>query len=107
MRSGQMDSTVIIQRATTVRDDYGTPIDTWADVVTLRAQVIQSSTEEFIRGAGAQDQTVTVFRTHFYDDITNADRIVCDGTLHDIKELKELGRRQALEIRTVSSGEEA
>lgn len=102
-----MDTVIVIQRVSTMRNAAGTPVETWSDLVTLRAQVIQSSTEEFMRGAGAQDKTAAVFRTHYFPDVTNADRVVCDGEVYNIKELKELGRRQALEIRTTSLGEEA
>lgn len=107
MRAGSMDSQITVQRATTAINDYGAPVETWADLVTLRAQVIQSSTEEFIRGAGASDETVVVFRTWYFDDVTLADRIVFDGEIHNIKETKEIGRRNGLEIRTKSLGEEA
>ncbi len=101
-----MDSQIIVQRVSTGIDDWGTPIEAWSDLVTLRAQVIQSSTEEFIRGAGASDETVVVFRTWYYDGITLADRILYDGEIHNIKETKEIGRRSGLEIRTQSLGEE-
>ncbi|WP_249225608.1 phage head closure protein [Tardiphaga alba] len=102
-----MDATIVVQRVATTRNAAGTPVETWSDLVTLRAQVIQSSTEEFIRGAGAQDLTATVFRTWFYPGISNADRIVCAGETYDVKEIKELGRRQGMDIRAVSVSTEA
>lgn len=107
MRAGQLDRVITIQRASTSLNDYGTPTSTWANVVTLRAQRVQASTEEFIRGAGASDETVIVFRTRYVAGITNADRIVTDGIVHEIKETKELGRRRGLELRTLSYGKAA
>lgn len=100
MKAGQLDRVIEVQRMTTVIDDYGTPTQQWAKLVTLRAQKVQSSTDEYIRGAGATDETVIVFRTRHYDGITTADRVSYAGQFHNIKELKELGRRQGLEIRT-------
>ncbi len=102
MRAGRLDTTITIIRDTVTVDDYGTPTTEAAVVATHRAQIIQSSTEEFIRGAGASDETVTIFRTRYIADITNADRIQHGGQTYNIKELKPLGRRRGLEIRSVA-----
>jgi SPP1 family predicted phage head-tail adaptor len=104
MRAGPMDRSITIQRATTAIDEFGTPTETWTDLVALRAQVVKASTDEFIRGAGATDETVVVFRTWWRDGITNADRIIYQGVIHNIKETKEIGRRNGLELRTLSYG---
>ncbi|MGB3043908.1 MAG: phage head closure protein [Xanthobacteraceae bacterium] len=99
-----MDRSIAIQRASTVIDDFGTPVEEWSDLVTLRAQIIQASTDEYIRGDGASDETIVIFRTWYFDGVTNADRIIYQGVVHNIKETKEIGRRQGLEIRTLSYG---
>jgi len=105
MRAGALDNVIDVQRATTAVNAAGTPSESWTTFVTLRAQVLQQATEEFIRGsAGASDETTVVFRTWWHDGITLADRIVFNGTLHNIKELKPLGRRAGLEIRTFAKG---
>lgn len=108
MRAGNLDSIIVIQRSTVTGDDgYGNQIETWADLATLRAQLIKASTEEFIRNYGITEDTLIVFRTRFLEGVTTVDRIVYDGFLHDIKEVKEIGRGKGLEIRTVSRGEAA
>lgn len=99
MRAGLMDRSITIQRAATTIDDFGTPTDTWGDVVTVRAQQVQTSTDEYIRGYGASDETVIVFRTWWRNGITNADRIIYAGDAYNIKETKEIGRRNGLELR--------
>lgn len=104
MRAGSMDRTITIQRVSTSIDASGTPAEIWSDLVTLRAQQVQASTEEFMRAAGASDETVVVFRTWWRDGVTNADRIIYGGVIHNIKETKEIGRRNGLEIRTLSYG---
>lgn len=107
MRAGNLDSVIIIQEAIDgPPNDYGTPTEDWATFATVRAQIIQSSTEEFIRGYGASDQTLAIFRVRWLDGVTNGHRIVYDGLVHNIKELKEIGRAKGLDIRTVSTGEE-
>ncbi|MCB1511521.1 MAG: phage head closure protein [Hyphomicrobiaceae bacterium] len=104
MRAGKLDRDITIQRGTTTIDEYGTMTQTWADVATLRAQIVQQSTEEFIRGFGASDVTAVIFRTRWLDGVTNADRISHDGGIYNIKEMKEIGRRRGLEIRCTSMG---
>ena len=102
MRSGKLDQVITVQRFTNTVDEYGTPVATWADLVTVRAQIIQQSTTEFIQG-GARDDTAMIFRTRWIEDVTTADRVVFDGDRFNIKELKPLGRAKGLDIRTVAS----
>lgn len=104
MRAGKLDREITIQRFTSTVDDYGTPAQTWTDIATVRAQIVQQSTEEFIRGFGASDETAIIFRTRWLDGVTNADRISFDGVLHNLKEVMEIGRRKGLELRCVASG---
>lgn len=104
MRAGKLNRTITIQRFTSTVDDYGTPVEAWTDVATVRAQIVQQSTEEFIRGFGASDETVIIFRIRWLDTITNADRIAYGGINHNLKEVKEIGRRNGLELRCVASG---
>lgn len=102
MRAGRLDRTITIQRFTSAVDDFGTPVETWSDVATLRAEIVQASTAEFFRDEAPRDDTTIVFRTRFIAGITNADRVAYDGRLFDVKETKEIGRRNGLELRCVA-----
>ncbi|MFG1348593.1 phage head closure protein [Xanthobacter autotrophicus] len=104
MRAGTLDRMITIQRATEARDDFGEVSTTWAEVATLRAALFQASTTEFLQGAGLQGDAVVIFRTRFLAGVTVRDRVLFEGVAHDIKEVKELGRRKGLEIRTVAGG---
>lgn len=105
MRSGRLDLVIVIERAgEPVIDQDGVPQETWSALVTMRAQMIQSSTEEFIRAYGASEETAVVFRTRYIAGITNADRLVYDGQVYNIREFKEIGRGKGLEIRSHSFG---
>ncbi|WP_105437512.1 phage head closure protein [Neorhizobium sp. T25_13] len=104
MRSGKLDRTIRIDRYDAgAVNDYGTPAPTFTPLATLRAQVVQASTEEFIRAAGASDETGIIFRTRWIDGVTNADRIVYEGGNFNIKEVKEIGRRKGLELRALEA----
>ena len=106
MRAGSLDRTVTIERGTHVVDAAGTPSFTWATVTTLRAERIQSSTDEFIQAQGANAETVMIFRTRFVAGVTTADRVLYEGGVFNIREVKELGRRRGLELRTENDGDE-
>jgi len=102
MRSGRLDQQITVQRYTRVVDEGGGSILTWTDLVALRAQIIQATTEEFMRSYGASNETAVIFRTRYFDDVQTKDRIVYDGVNHNIKEVKEIGRGRGLDIRTVA-----
>jgi len=100
MRAGKLDNTIEIMRNTMIDDDYGGQIPGDPIVIaTMRAQIIQASTEEFIRAWGASSERLMIFRTRWIDDITLADKVRHDGIDYNIKEIKPIGRRRGLEIR--------
>jgi SPP1 family predicted phage head-tail adaptor len=100
MRSGTLRYQVEVQKATTTVDAFGTPQNTWQTFATVRAEVVQRSTEEFLRNQGASDEQIVVFRTRYLDSISNADRILFEETAHNIKEIVPDPMRRHMEIRT-------
>lgn len=98
MRSGKLDRTIKVQSFTSTVNDYGTPIETWTDVATARAEIIQSSTQEYLTN-GASDTTTVIFRTRYFEGLTNAGRVVVGGKEYNVREVKEIGRRKGLELR--------
>ncbi|WP_126974655.1 phage head closure protein [Frigidibacter oleivorans] len=99
MRAGKLRDIVIIERGTDTINAAGTPETVWATHATLRAEVVQRGTTEFMRVQGAVDEAVVVFRTRFLAGITTADRIVFDGRVFGIREIVEIERRRGLELR--------
>ncbi|MBL8570948.1 MAG: phage head closure protein [Phreatobacter sp.] len=106
MRAGKLDREIVIQVLSTSVNPSGTPVQTWTMLATMRAQLVQQSTEEFIRG-GAVAETAIIFRCRFIAGITTSHRVAYAGQAFNIKEVKEIGRREGLELRTVSVGEAA
>jgi head-tail adaptor len=104
MRAGKLDHTLIFERATATIDGNGVAVETWAQFVTLRAEIVTQRADEAQREQGASTEVTTTYRTRFYPGITVADR-VSDGTrLHNIVAVTEIGRRRELELRTVARG---
>lgn len=106
MRAGKLDRVIVIQRYTVIGDDgMGNEIHGWGDLVTLRAQIVTASTEEFIRSYGIANDYVVIFRTRYYPSIDPADRIRFDGRHFDINEVTLIGRNRGLEMRCVRLAE--
>lgn len=104
MRAGKLDKSITIERFASTVDDFGTETEAWTAIATMRAQLIQASTEEALRAYGTENATVAFFRIRHRDGIVLADRVVYAGQAYDLREIKELGRREGLELRTVRAG---
>ena len=101
MKSGKLREAIAIQRATTTINDAGTPADTWTIIARLRAEKVEQSTAEAIRGFGASDEELVIFRARFFEGVTNADRVQWNGQAFNIKQIVPLGHRVGLELRCV------
>ena len=68
----------------------------------VRAELVETATEEIIMAHGADAPTATVFRLRYIEGVTVADRVIFEGVVHDLKGATEIGRRRGLELRTVA-----
>jgi head-tail adaptor len=104
MRAGNLDREITIERVYNVIGPAGVPEKTWAAICGIKAELIEASTDEYIRNAGASTEGVVVFRTRFFPNVTPADRVKYRGEVFDIKQVKEIGRERGLDIRAVRNG---
>lgn len=104
MRAGRLDNTITLNRMTYVDDGMGNQIPQPEVLATLRAQIIDESTEEFIRSYGASTERLRIFRTRHMDGITLSDTVEHVGITYNLKEIKPIGRRRGLELRCVAVG---
>lgn len=102
MRAGKLAETITLRGATYVDDGYGGQVRVEVDHATLRAQVIEESTDEYMRNYGVSTERVTVFRTRFIDGVTLDMSVVHDGRSYNLKQIKTIGRRRGLELRCVA-----
>ena len=101
MKAGRLTEEIRIERSTSTINEYGTPTTTWAKLAILRAEKVEQTTTEYIRNFGASDEEVVIFRTRFFDGITNADRLVWKGNAFNIQSVATVGRRTGVELRCV------
>ncbi|MDF1600163.1 phage head closure protein [Mesorhizobium sp. YIM 152430] len=102
MRAGKLDRIITIERKTETVSDSGSVVAAWTEIATTHAEIMRRSFDEMAMGFGEVEAGTTVFRVRWREGITTADRIMFDGIAHDIKEIGEIGRRRALEIRAVA-----
>ncbi|MCQ1779154.1 phage head closure protein [Neorhizobium galegae] len=96
---GDMDRRITIERESETLSPSGDPRKIWAPVATIWAEVLQQSASEFFTGYGEAETGTVIFRVRYRPGVTTADRVIHDGTAYGIKEIKEIGRRDALELR--------
>lgn len=96
---GKMDRRITIERETETVKPSGSVVKAWTTVASVWAEVVQQSAPEFFTGFGEVEAGACVFRVRYRPGITTADRVTYDGRPFNIKEITEIGRRDALELR--------
>lgn len=96
---GSMDRRITIERETETVKPSGSVVKAWAPIATVWAEVLQQSASEFFTGYGEAETGTVIFRVRYRPGITTAYRVTYEGTAYGIKEIKEVGRRDALELR--------
>lgn len=99
MRLGNLTREVkIIRRVQVGTSGLNTPIYEWPVIGIEWAELIHKSEDEKHAAAQTYAERVVTFRMHFRDDITEVDRLECDGNTYNIIGQRELGYQEGLEI---------
>ena len=106
MRAGDMDRRITILRYELAGDDgWGNPIETYVPTEEVWAEVRQESGREFFAAAAIQSERKVVFKLRWIEpEVRVYDRVLYAGREHNIHEVRELGRKEGLELHTTSSG---
>jgi SPP1 family predicted phage head-tail adaptor len=103
MRAGKLNRVVFIDRLTETLNENRTPVSTWTNIATLRAEVLQHSVDEDEAGSGERDTDAITFRTRFFSGLSTADHIRFMGHIYKVKGWTEIGVRHGLEIKAVAA----
>lgn len=99
IRSGRLDKRITIQRKTLTDNEYGEPVETWADLVTLWAIYLPARGSERFAAQQQIAEIDTVFRIRYRQNITVTDRIIYNGRTYDIKAVVDMcGRKDGIEL---------
>lgn len=96
---GKLDRRITIERQTETVKPSGSVSKVWTPVLTVWAETLQQSATEYFTAMGEVETGAMIFRIRWIDALTTADRVIYNGAPYGIKEIKELGRREALELR--------
>ena len=100
MNPGTMDRQVVVEQYTTTRDNWNTPTKTWSTLATIWARKRDQRSGEVVE----LDQMVNLNRTlwtiRYRSDIDATMRIAYAGQFHYIVGIREIGRKELMEITT-------
>jgi len=103
MTAGTRDSIITLQRFTTATDEYGDPVQTWADAGKVWARVFWGRGDERRTAAmeqGQQPATFQMLANILTRGLTVRDRILFDGAAWDIQGIAPTTRAE-IEITAV------
>lgn len=108
MQAGRLDRRLTLQRGTTTSDAAGTPVTTWTDLATVWASYMPVSDAEKVAAAEVSATISARFRIRYgstWADLSPADRVVFEGRVFDLWGVKEIGRREGLELTAAARAE--
>lgn len=98
MRAGNLDRIIEIQRRTTGLDLYGTVIDAWTTVATMRAQLLKNATDDREGERGHTTDATLTFRMYYFASLSLNDRLLYEGQQYEVKQISEIGRRVGMDV---------
>ncbi|PIO99657.1 phage head closure protein [Pleomorphomonas carboxyditropha] len=105
MKAGTLDRRVTMQRLTTgTPDEYGVPSETWNDLRTVWARVTPDSEDEKYQLGVDLAFVLVKVQCRWFAGLITTDRLVIDGRVFDIRGVREIGRREGLEIKAKAPG---
>lgn len=110
MRAGELDRRITLQRAVTTRDDFNAPVETWLDLARVWAKFTPVNDGERFRAGERAAEVQARFLIRYSSqvaDVSPKDRLIFDGRTYAISHVKEVGRREGLEITAGGRGDVA
>jgi len=99
MRAGKLDRRLTVQRKTLVANDGWNDTPAWADLVTVWAEKEHASEDVQNTDGGEYHFGIITFRSRWFADIRETDRILFEGEVFEIRGIREIGRREGLEFK--------
>lgn len=101
MRAGELDRRIDIQQAVISKNALNESVPSWLSLGKVWAKKTDVSDGERMRSAETAAQITTRFLIRWsiaMSEVTPKDRVVFDGKTYDIFFVKEIGRREGIEI---------
>ena len=105
MKAGRLDRRITLERFSTTVDAYNEPVKAWGVLAVRWASYEPISDGERFRAAETQASASARFQIRWstaVSDLNPKDRLSHDGVTHQILNVKEIGRREGIEITAVA-----
>lgn len=111
LTAGKMDRRLTLSQRSVTVNSMNEPVESWATLATVWAEREDLSDGEKVRAQQVGSEITTRFRIRWssvWSSLNPKDRCTCESREYEITGLKELGRREGIEItataRTDQSG---
>ena len=109
LRSGNLDRLIVLQKRVTTRDEFGEQVITWTEFATRWASSMPVKDGERF----GNDEAIATITNRFqilwdataWADIDPTCRVVFEGRNYDVVAVKEIGRRDGIEISATARAE--
>lgn len=101
MEAGKLDRKIVIQRFTSTVDEYNEPVLSWSTLATRSASYEPISDGERFRASETAATASARFVIRYSSAVSTLnpkDRLTFDGDTWQILHVKEIGRREGIEI---------
>lgn len=108
MDAGRLDRRIALKRATSTANAFNEPVVTWTTIATVWASVMPVNDSERMRAGetlAAKQSRFTIRYSSRVADVDPRDRLTFDGRDYDINGVKEVVRREWLEITATARAE--
>jgi SPP1 family predicted phage head-tail adaptor len=95
---GKMDKLITLESKTTAANAIGEMIETWSTLAEVWAEETPIGGSESFRANRPLSALTSKFSIWYRDDVGPKERINYAGRVWNISQVRELGRREALEI---------
>ncbi len=109
MRAGDLDRKITLQRATVAPNEFNESVETWADLARVSAKYTPVADGERFRAGERAAEVQARFLIRWSSQVASVnpkDRLVFDGRIYAITNVKEIGRREGLEITAGGRGDD-
>ena len=108
IRAGKLRQVITYQAKTQTVDEYGGPVEAWADFATVRASVAPLIGKDMLASMAAQSTAEARVNHRYLSGITSAMRILWNGATYEIvgepANVHGLGREHEVYIRKIGGG---
>jgi SPP1 family predicted phage head-tail adaptor len=108
MDAGRLDRRITILRAAVAADAFNEQVQTWGDIATVwahAAPVMDAEKQRAGETLASKSYRFTIRYSSDVADVDPRDRVTFDGRTYDVQGVKEIGRREGLEITATARAE--